>query len=270
MSKKKERPEAEGYNYMDTYGDLVTLLLTFFVLLYAFSSTDAGKWEMLVQAFTGRPPSSAIAVELSPVNVGAKSFTENTAGDSSKLVQDNPDAGAGGYAHQTPASQEEINQEFDALYEDIQGYIEENNLGYSIVAEKLEDVIIVRVLDGVIFESGSADVIENENRILADVGNMFRRSGAIISQIQVEGHTDDRPIRNAQFEDNWDLSAKRATNVVRYFHNTNGLDWDKFSAAGYGEFRPVADNSTPEGRQQNRRVNFIIERAVITELQTTN
>ena len=98
MSKKKERPEAEGYNYMDTYGDLVTLLLTFFVLLYAFSSTDAGKWEMLVQAFTGRPPSSAIAVELTPVNVGAKSFTENTAGDSNQMAQDNPEAGAGGYS----------------------------------------------------------------------------------------------------------------------------------------------------------------------------
>lgn len=273
MAKKKERPEAEGYNYMDTYGDLVTLLLTFFVLLYSFSTTDADKWEFLVQAFTGSPPSTAVSIEIAPINIGAETFTENTSGKSNQTNQSSNENGQGSGSMSgtgQPTSQEQINQNFDQLYENIQNYIKENNLGYSIVAEKIEDIIVVRVLDGVLFESGSAEIIQGENRVLEDIGNMFAGSQNIIHQIQVEGHTDNVPIHNNKFEDNWDLSAKRSTNVVRYIHERNGISWDKFSAAGYGEYRPIAGNDTYEGRQQNRRVNFIIERAVITDIQTNN
>ena len=263
MGKKKERPEAEGYNYMDTYGDLVTLLLTFFVLLYAFSSTDEAKWQMLVEAFTGSPPSSAVAIELSPINIGAETFTENTSGTSSESSQG--DGLTNGSSQIT--SQEQINEDFDELYEKIQGYIQNNDLGYALVVEKLEDMIIIRVLDGVLFESGSADIIQGENMVLEDIGRMFSSSQSIIKQIDVEGHTDNVPIKNARYEDNWDLSAKRATNVVRYIHERYPIPWEKFGTAGYAEYKPIAENNTPEGRQQNRRVNFILERAVISDLK---
>lgn len=263
MGKKKERPESEGYNYMDTYGDMVTLLLTFFVLLYSFSSVDQAKWELLVETFTGNHPSTPISVEMMPINVGGETFTENTSGNQNQSEQ-----GSQGENNQNNVTtQEQVNQEFDELYEAIQNYIQENDLGLSLVAEKIDDVIIVRVLDGVLFESGSADIIQNENRILNDIGNMLARSQNIIHLVQVEGHTDNVPIHNARYEDNWDLSTKRATNVTRYIHARNGISWNKFSAAGYAEFKPIATNDTPEGRQQNRRVNFIIERTVVNQIQ---
>ena len=135
------------------------------------------------------------------------------------------------------------------------------------MVEKLEDMIIIRVLDGVLFESGSADIIQGENMVLEDIGRMFSSSQSIIKQIDVEGHTDNVPIKNARYEDNWDLSAKRATNVVRYIHERYPIPWEKFGTAGYAEYKPIAENNTPEGRQQNRRVNFILERAVISDLK---
>lgn len=263
MGKKKEREAVSGYDPSATMGDMMTNLLTFFVLLYSFTmtATDSAQWESFVIAFTGSPPSTAISLELSPTNVGAESFVENTTGSSN--MTNEGDNSSGGLI----TSQAEINQEFDQLYEQIQGYIQENDLGNTIVAEKIEDLIIVRVLDGVIFESGSADIKSEDNAVLDSIGGMFFSSKSIINQVQVEGHTDNVPIHNANFEDNWDLSTKRATNVVRYIHDKHGIEWEKFSAAGYGEYRPIAENETAGGRQQNRRVNFIIERAVITDLQ---
>lgn len=268
MSKKEKREAPEGYDPTATMGDMMTNLLTFFVLLYSFTmtATDSGQWENFVIAFTGSPPTTPISVDLGTINIGGTTFTENTSGKQNMNSQGEGMSSLGGQI----VSQEQINQEFDQLYESIQNYIQENDLGYSIVAEKIEDLIIVRVLDGVIFESGSAEVIQEDNMVLRDIGNMFGASKEIIHQIQVEGHTDTVPIHNAQFEDNWDLSAKRATNVVRYIHENHGISWEKFSAAGYGEYQPIADNATAEGRQQNRRVNFIIERAVITDIQVNN
>lgn len=260
MGKKKERPDAEGYNYMDTYGDLVTLLLTFFVLLYSFSSVDEGKWELLVETFTGTNPSAAISMELTPVNTGGTSFTEDTSGMTDEEGQGDTNLNPG-----VANTQEEVNQNFDQLYEQVQEYIQENNLELSLVAEKIDDVIIVRVLDGVLFESGKAEVIQDENQILVDIANMLSTSEKIVSMVRVEGHTDNVPISNGQFQDNWDLSAKRGTNVIRYIYTTTNFPASKLNLGGGGEYQPIASNDTAEGRQQNRRVNFIIERVVVDQ-----
>ena len=79
--------------------------------------------------------------------------------------------------------------------------------------------------------------------------------------VHIEGHTDNVPIRNAMFEDNWDLSVKRATNTLRKVLEWGIIDEKMLSAVGYGEYQPIATNDTPEGRQLNRRVDFVLEKA---------
>jgi chemotaxis protein MotB len=95
--------------------------------------------------------------------------------------------------------------------------------------------------------------------MLKNVSNIFVEYDSIIKMIRIEGHTDNKQIHTAQFPSNWELSIARASNVLRYFLEGSQIEDRKFSAVGYGEYHPVADNNTREGRAENRRVDFLIE-----------
>lgn len=260
--KKKEQDFGGGYSWMDTYGDMVTLLLTFFVLLFSFSSVDEAKWKLLVESFTGMPPTAPVSVAMSPINLGGSNFTSDPTSGASNMQQQADNNTGEGTGQQ---SQAEIEEEFDELYATIRAYIQENNLNSALVAEKLDNVIYLRVLDGILFDSGRAEIKQTEDMILDDIGRMFYSSINVINQVRVEGHTDNVPIHNVDYEDNWDLSTKRATNVIRYLHTRLSIPTEKLSVGAYAEYQPVASNDTPEGRAQNRRVTFIISRQDLVE-----
>jgi chemotaxis protein MotB len=115
--------------------------------------------------------------------------------------------------------------------------------------------LVVRFADQVFFDLGKADLKPEAIEILTRLGPLLKD---IPNPIRIEGHTDNLPISTARFPSNWELSTHRATSVIRYLVEELGFSPDKLSAAGYGEYRPIADNETPAGRALNRRVDIVI------------
>jgi len=126
------------------------------------------------------------------------------------------------------------------------------------VAVSMEDKgLVVTVLDRVLFESGKADLIESSKEALDKMAEILQNE-VPDQMVYIEGHTDNVPIGYSSWPSNWELSTARATEVVHYFAESQGLAPQRFAAVGYGEFQPVAANTTPEGRLLNRRVEIVI------------
>lgn len=255
---RKEEPEEEsGYSWMDTYGDMVTLLLCFFVLLYSFSSVDASKWQELVSAFTG----SAGNASMSSINEvsareGAISKIDNMIDLQSR---DNSSSDS------LNAEQQQINTVFDELYKNIRSYIDQNDIGGQVSMLRTDDSITLRFSEISFFSSGKATIRPESKPILMKMVNMIYENYSAISVINVEGHTDNLPISTVEFADNWDLSVKRATNTLRFIIATGFFDEEKLTAVGYGEYHPIATNDTAEGRSLNRRVDIVLKKVITNQ-----
>jgi len=253
--------EGGGANWMDTYGDLVTLLLTFFVLLFSFSTIDAEKWKALVGSFTGvtvigvEPLSPEIAIEEPIPKIGPPilqlRIDEDIDAEEANISEDSSDI-------EDTALNNTISN-LHEIYETLSGYIVIGGIDADI--EMIEDEHIIRVIipDLVFFETGSAVVRPEAYPILDTVIEMFHKVDHMYSMLRVEGHTDSRPINTAQYPSNWHVSVFRAVNVVEYIREDGRLDTTRLVALGYGEEHPVAPNDTPENMALNRRVEFVVE-----------
>lgn len=150
-------------------------------------------------------------------------------------------------------SQSDLARAKAELEEQLQSELASGNLGLRMSDRGL----VVTVLDKVLFDSGKADLKSSASGTLGKVADVLK-SQAENNRIFVEGHTDNDPIRVSGWRSNWELSTARATEVIHYFIDQTGLDPENFVASGYGEFQPVAENSSVGGKQQNRRVEIII------------
>lgn len=233
---KKQNDEDGSANWMTTYSDLMTLLLVFFVLLYSFSVIDVKKFERFVVSFQG----------VGVLNRGAEPL-------------DKPAE----HTYEVPSKQQETLQDIskpDPLYEiylEIQQYLEANDLDVKIKVRYSKSGLALEINDEILFASGKADLKPEAIKILKDLSGFMKELPYVFS---IEGHTDNRPIHNAEFDSNWELSATRAVKVVRYLTEDLNLDPRKFCAVGHGEYRPVAPNDTPENMAKNRRVTIFISR----------
>lgn len=242
--KKPEVPAEEGAPaWMNTYGDMVTLLLTFFVLLFSFSTIDSKKWQEIVESFTGMSRVQAIA----PLNPGEATVGGGVFNNINWAVEEEDE------------EPEEVKEQFDELYYRIRTHITDNGLDMQLDAFKIDNTIILRITDSALFDSGKDEIREDAKQILSKVAAIFIEYEEYISRIYIEGHTDNIPIHNAEFDSNWDLSTHRAVSVIKYLIDNTGIEAAKYTAAGYGEYHPIASNDTPEGRAKNRRVDFVIE-----------
>jgi len=261
--KKWDEPEEEGggYNWMDTYGDLVTLLLCFFVLLYAFSTLNVEKWNELVSVFTGNYGAAAIqafditSVREKPIKIDAMVDFDNRGKSALN------DAGLAALKK----LQDEINKSFDELYQRILAYIELYDLYGQMSVSRTEDTIILRFSEIALFDSGKAVIRPEGLETLNHFIQIIADNIDAISMVNIEGHTDNVPISTSEFKDNWDLSVKRATNTLRILLSSDLIEATKLSAIGYGEYQPIATNNTPEGRAMNRRVDFVLNRRIASE-----
>ena len=257
MARGRKPPDDEGggYNWMDTYGDLVTLLLCFFVLLYAFSSIDAEKWQELVGAFTGNTVTTVEQLDTKTVKEDAI-VVEGVEKDDNESEED---------LYEQPANIviDEYEDEFDALYQAIRYYITYNDLETKISVNKDDDIIIVRFLEVVLFNSGKAAILDEGREVLNHIISIISENDEAIQMLRIEGHTDNVPIHTSEFESNWELSMARANAALKVFIEADVLDLGKLSAAAYGEYQPVDTNDTVDGRASNRRVDFVIEKLEI-------
>lgn len=260
MKRKKRSGESLefGGNWLTTYSDLVTNMLCFFVMLFSMSVIDTEKFNN----FSNSIRNSFIGVSsnggnLLYSNMGKRILTVDFVNpdDTGEKIADNER-----YVENADKiildDKEKIKKE---RYEKVKEQLEENfsDLGISDLIDIIEedDYLIVRLNEQILFKPGSAEILEEGKKTLDVLGESLK---ALDNDIIVEGHTDTVPIHTPLFPTNWELSTKRATNVVLYLVNEVGIDPSKLTASGCGEYRPIADNSTTEGRSKNRRVEFKI------------
>lgn len=232
MAKFEKKQKAGSPEWMATYGDLVTLLLCFFIMLFAMSTVDAEKFDALSQAF----------------NPGIFDFTggDNIIGEMNKDENN---------AMSEFLSNEIVYQaELKSIADSINNYTESEDIQDSVDVIRDKDKITIRFNSSLLFESGKATLKEQVKPYLNKISKTFPEGYSV----QIEGHTDNLKISNKEFASNWELSAFRGINVLKYIINNCGISSDKLSVAGYGEFRPIASNDTEEGRSKNRRVDIIL------------
>ena len=231
-----------GDDWMNTYADAITLLMAFFVLLYAMSTIDTEKYQQLQYSLSehlGKRPEVA-DFEGVPDDLQ----TINSTGQSSST--------SGAQAHKQLASALEIS--FNDLLQEG-GALEMTTAGV-----KLE-------LPGeVVYGSGSADMREDAKATLAQTVQMFNVESYADFLITIEGHTDNQPITTGQFTSNWDLAAVRASRIADFFVEA-GIDRTRIRSISYADTRPKVANDTPEGRASNRRVNIIFQPASTADWQ---
>lgn len=234
MRRKLQEEEQGGApGWMVSYADLTQLLLTFFILLFALSSIDAYKFRQAVislQGALGVLPSGAGIVDVMDVPLGPPSPRSDDQGDSD------------------PGAMEMVRGAF-------QEYIHSRSLTDSVYLEITERGLVVSFMDKVLFDVGDAELRPEAREVLREVAVIL---GKIPNDIRIEGHTCDLPIRTPRFPSNWELSTSRACTVLRYFIEETHLEAERFSAMGYGEYRPKAPNMNEASRRLNRRVDVVI------------
>jgi len=216
--------------WMTTYGDLVTQLLIFFVLLFAMSAIDVAKFEQALLSLQG-------ALGFLP---------------SGRMPQ--PDPLPGGVTRPDDIDQRDFEQmmEVKAL---IELGLRQAGLEATVVLSLEERGLVIRFNDSVLFDLGKADIKPLGRQTLSKISESLLK---VPNQVRVEGHTDNIPIRTVNYASNWELSTARATNVVRFLIEQLTFAPNRLSAAGYGEYRPIATNDTADGRQLNRRVDVVV------------
>lgn len=242
--KKRSAPHEEEASeaWLLPYSDLMTLLLALFICLFAISQTDEVKLSQMAQAFS------------SAFNMGGPSMFEGAGpgNNSSRDLLSADDGGMEAYLAE--------NAQMENLKHHLDAYIEQNGLEDEISTMMTEDGLMIRIKENALFPSGSAQLTEGVQRIGPVVAALI---APIPQRILVTGHTDNVPMSSAQYPSNWELSSARAINFMKYIIAQDArMNPARFSAMGRSEYRPIADNATPEGRTQNRRVEVLIERSV--------
>lgn len=219
---KKPRKGADGGSWMDTYGDMVTLLLCFFVLLYAISSVDQSKWQNFVASVN---PEAREQVEAQQAQAAAEAAAESEA---------------------FQQMYESLNSEFEALGIDANVDVVQG-VGYNFISFS----------DEVFFSGDSYELQENGRQVLDGFCRAIAPAASMISQIEVLGHTTELPGRY-DMENDRRLSVNRAAEVTIYIEQQNLIDPARLVSMGFGQYRPIADMNTEEGQSQNRRVEILI------------
>ncbi len=230
--------EEENTGWLMTYGDMMSLLLVFFILLFAFSNIDKKKFQDIMGAISGALGGHVVVVPGTPPPPGT-------------IPQLPPDP-----LDLLRQAVEMERSRLSGLQTQLQKLIEENNIGNRITLNDENEGLVLVVQDMIMFDSGRAEIREEMRPYLQKIGSVLRNIG---SRIAVEGHTDDVPIHNERFFSNWELSVTRATNVVHFFLEQCGLDPARLTASGYAFYKPRYDlNSTD--REKNRRIEVVIKK----------
>lgn len=244
MAKKKKVEEGKKGlpAWMGTYGDMVTLLLCFFVLMFASSSVDEGKFEQIAASFSKQ----IIIIE--------------------QLTSDSMMDALGNGIIEMPEAKGESDKEYEEMQEgaaelsklasDFKTYFAENNVQNSIEIEENYRELTLSFNDGILFDSGKAEIKEEATTILSIIAEELLKYPE--NDIKIEGHTDNIPINTEKYPNNWYLSAARAISVATFFIEKHNFHPSRISTEGYGEYRPKVSNDTAENRSINRRVEIKI------------
>ena len=230
---KRQIKEPSAALWYVSYGDLVTNMLCFFVMLFAFSSLDSPKKRQESQSMDQR------FFAVFTINQAQGAHQWLTQGDKGILM--------------TPASQR---NEAVRIVKSVRNKLSKVTMHDRIQVTSNDQMVKIQIPANVLFESGSATMKKGAEEVLIALVPII---GTIENYIRIDGHTDDLPPNaKSQFPSNWELSAARACSVVRYFINDMNMDPERFSAQGYADNRPKVPNTSDAAREINRRVEIII------------
>lgn len=244
MARRRHQEEPENHErWLVSYADFITLLFAFFVVMYSISSLNEGKYKVLSDTLGGvfNQPDRSIK----PIPIGDE--RPRTTEPESALINE---------AETVDTASEQSKEPLDRLAESIRGEFDELIKDKKMTVRGNELWVEIELNSGLLFSSGDAipnevafDIVDKIAKILAPYQN----------PVHVVGFTDNIPISTSLYPSNWELSASRAASIVRMLA-MDGINPARMASVGYGEFQPVADNSTEEGRGRNRRVVLVISR----------
>jgi len=265
MAKKKQEDPPKGSPaWMATFSDLMNLLLCFFVLLFAMSSVDEAKQDAIIaslnQAFSVFDGGAQAIGDGRLISNGVSQLNElddfiNSTGklDEGQTIDEDMAKDA---TEAKETLEEAQMEESEELAEKIQEAVDEKNMADEVEVQFTAQFVQLTLKGSLLFDSGSTLLKDEAKPVLDQVGLILERYGQ--GTIEIEGHTDNVPMSGAKYSNNNELSSGRALSVFDYILSITNLNPANIKHAGRGEYLPVADNATPEGRAKNRRVEIKI------------
>lgn len=245
MSKKKVPDPAAPENHerwIVSYADMLTLLFALFVVLYATSDANPQKLQSVHNSIE-----QAFSIGVLQGSNGASPIFSTGGG-------------------LTPSISEIKSNNFTAIEATLGKFAKANDLEGKIQIKSDTDSITISLADNLLFDSGSADLRPGSQDVLAQVAAALK---GLPNVMRIEGHTDNVPVNSADFASNWELSAARASRVLRFMREQGGLTENDLFLAGFADTHPIAENTTPEGRALNRRADIVILYPTLEDLNKT-
>jgi chemotaxis protein MotB len=258
MSKRHKKHHHEEHvdeSWLIPYADLLTLLLALFIVLFSMSSVDAKKFQAMAEVFNAEFTSGTGIFEFpSPIPEEGATSPDEQKNDSDSTEQAQSQGLTEEQKQQLAKKAEQV--ELQAIQAKVNEYVNTKGLQEKLETKLTDEGLLLTIRDNVLFESGSDAVRSQDLQIVNEISELLVMDPA--RSIIISGHTDNVPIKNAQFSSNWELSVMRAINFMKILLDNDKLDPRWFSAKGYGEFQPIASNDDAAGKARNRRVEILI------------
>ncbi|OGI11408.1 MAG: hypothetical protein A2Y40_11040 [Candidatus Margulisbacteria bacterium GWF2_35_9] len=228
----EDEVEEGAPDWMMTFGDMMSLLLCFFILLFSMSTLDIAKYNAAIKSLKQALQSDSVEVNKIP----------NIKSDDSKEMSD---------------MFQVANVEMERIVDKMNMFIEDQNIKSQVkVIQDDERGVVIKINVKVLYDIGKAEIKEGSIVLLSSIADLLH---SFEYKVKVEGHTDDSPISSDQFPSNWELSSARASSVLRFFV-TRGIAPERMAAEGLAQYTPLTSNETIEGRAQNRRVEIVFRK----------
>lgn len=261
MAKRKpDEPPKGAPAWQSTFADLMNLLLCFFVMLFSMSTIDAQKFELIAASFNQtfsifEAGATAIGDGIL-VSLGVSQLNELDDYINSTGRDAEGDTIPKELESAVEMMEEAKLKESEELAGSIEEALEEKNLDKEVDIEFTAQYVQLTLNGALLFDSGSVEIKEEALPLMNQLGIILQRFGE--GTIEIEGHTDNVPMSGSKYANNDELSSGRALSVFYYLEDNTSLDMSKIKHSGRGEYIPIADNSTEEGRAKNRRVEIKI------------
>lgn len=237
---KKKRSGGISNEWLNTYSDMVTLLLCFFVLLYSISSVDSAKWKMIVKSFNPTDAEVSQIVQNAEESGGNYDVEGGMLGDGEEY---------------------QFADDFDEMYYKLSKYVEVNGLSADVEVTKGDGYTFITFRNNIFFDGDSYVLKQDGKNVLDQLCKILKDVNNSIGEIQILGHTSQAsPTEPNEIQSDRFLSSDRAAEVLVYMQKKNIIDPDKLVSIGFGQFRPISSFDTRESRAKNRRVEIIISK----------
>jgi chemotaxis protein MotB len=246
---KRDRRHSHGSHdrWLVSYADFITLMFAFFVVLYASSKADLKKQQQVSQAIDSAFKSLGIFPEVARVPSKLKNVSS-----ASKDEAVTPMNIVMGEELLEPAR---VKKDLEHVRKDLEKMLSNQIAQHTVSIQMGRDGLVISLREAGFFGSGSAKPLPGTLPVLHEI---VERLGKTPYDLRIEGHTDNVPIHNEEFDSNWELSSARANRIARIFLNTHMIEPERLATAGYAEYHPVAANDSIAGRGENRRVDLVV------------